>query len=120
MNVTLKIQNVYDDILEETKPALVLEKGKKVYIGALFFEKESWEMRRNVIEKAEVSGSMTEILLTAYEMMKRHGMTKKDDKTLQTMAHWQYVNGVSDEMMIENYSYKNDTEYIEFLKAQIA
>ena len=120
MNAIIKIQNIYDEILEETEPKLVLEKGKKVYVGALFFECEKWQKRRKVLEQIEVNGSMTEILLTACDMLKRHNMTKADDKTFQTMAHWQYMNGVSDDMMIENYGFKSDTDYIEFLTAQRA
>lgn len=117
MNATIKIQNVYDEILEETTPELVITSGKKTFIGALFFPREKWEKPRKVLEQIEAEGEPLKILLDAYDLLKRHNMTKADDKTFQTMVHWQYVNGFSDEMATENYKYKNDTEYLNHLRA---
>ena len=63
------------------------------------------------IEEIEVEGSVLEIMLVAYNLKKKHDMIAKDDKTLQTMLHWQHVNGFSDEIF-DTYRYKNDTEYL--------
>ena len=40
-------------------------------------------------------------------------MKAKDDKTLHCMLHWQHCNGFSDEMFLDVYKTKNDTEYLQ-------
>lgn len=117
MKAIIKIQNVFDEILEETTPELVITSGKKTFIGALFFPREKWEKPRKVLEQIEAEGEPLKILLSAYALLKRHNMTKADDRTFKTMVHWQYINGFSDEMATDNYKFQNDTDYINYLKA---
>ena len=109
MKYTVKIQEVKDDILEETKRELVVTRGRKSFIGALFFEKESWDIMGRVIEKKEIEGGALDVVLACYEMRKRHGMTTKDNHSFLSMAHWQYVNGLTDELLTF-YNCKDDSE----------
>lgn len=39
----IRIQNVYDEILKENVPELIIKKDNRTYIGPLFFEVEGWE-----------------------------------------------------------------------------
>ena len=111
MKVIIKIANVYDGLLEETRKELVIVKGNRVYIGKLFFKKEDFEIVRRTKNSVRFEGNAEEIMLKAYEMCKEEGMIAKDDKSLLTMMHWQYMNGLTDEM-IDSYKYKSDTEYL--------
>ena len=112
MKANVKIAKVYNTILEETKTDLVIEKDNKTYIGALFFEAEEHETITEIIEEQQIEGTPAAIILTAYFMKKKYNLLAKDNKTLQVMAHWQHVNGFSDEMFINSYSCKNDTEFL--------
>lgn len=112
MNAKVRIQNVYDEILEETNQELVVVKDRKTFIGALFFKKEKWNKPRKIVEEVIVEGSALDVMLAAYNLMKKYNMTKKDDKTFKTMVHWQYINGFSDECITDGYKFKNDTEYL--------
>lgn len=116
MKASVRIANVYDSLLEETKKDLVVVKDRKTYIGALFFRKEEWETVKKVFEKVEVEGSALDIILAAYKLRQKHGLVAKDDKSLLTMLHWQHVNGLTDEILTEQYSYDSDTAYLASLK----
>lgn len=111
MKASVRIANVYDEILEETTKELVVVANRKSFVGALFFRKEKWEKVKKVIDKVDVEGSALDIVLAAYNLKKKYGMLAKDDKTLQSMAHWQFVNGLTDEW-IDMHLYKNDTEFL--------
>ena len=119
MKYTVKIQLVKDTILEETKKKLVVTRGRKSFIGALFFEKESWDVMGRVIEKKEIEGGALDVVLACYEMKKRHGMIAKDNKSFLTMAHWQHVNGLTDEIL-NFYDCKDDSEALAKIGAESA
>ena len=110
--VKVRIQEVYSSLLEESKEELVIVKDRKTYIGALFFRKDSDDKLKKIIDEVVVDGSTLDVLLSAYNLKKKHNMIAKDDKTFKTMVHWQYINGFSDDCYIESYSYKNDTAYL--------
>ena len=112
MKFSIRIANVYNTILEETKKEIVIVKDRKTYIGALFFKKDETEVVKKVFDRVDFEGSAQEAMVKAYHMMKEHGLTKKDDKTLKTMLHWQYVNGLTDEMCNIGYKFKTDTELL--------
>ena len=116
MNVKVRIQKVFDDITKETKQELVVVNGKKTFIGALFFKKEEWNKPKKIVEELVVEGSALDVMLAAYNLMKNHDMIAKDDKTLKTMLHWQFINGFSDEML-DDYKYKTDSEFLASLVA---
>lgn len=113
MKAIVKIANVYNEILEETNEELVVEKDGKVFLGALFFQVEEWEKVQDTIDEVVVDGNALDIVMAAYELKEKHGMLAKDGKSLMTMLHWQYTNGVTDEMFIDSYRCKNDQEFIE-------
>ena len=110
--IKVRIQNVYDEITEETKQELVIVKDRKTYIGALFLRKDPDDKLKKIIDEVVVDGSTMDVLLSAYNLKKKHDMIAKDDKTFKTMVHWQYVHGFSDDFYIEGYSYKDDTAYL--------
>lgn len=111
MKFSIRIANVYDTILEETEKEIVIVKDRKTYIGALFFKKDETQVVKKVFERIDFDGSAQDAMIKAYHMMKSHGLTKKDDKTLLTMLYWQYVNGLTDEIC-ETWNFKNDTEFL--------
>lgn len=111
MKFSIRIANVYDDILEETRKELVVVKDRKTYIGALFFRKNEWEKVTKVFDRIDIEGSALDAMLAAYELKKKHGLLAKDDKTLLCMMHWQYVNGLTDDL-ITRCGFKNDTEFL--------
>lgn len=112
MKFSIRIANVYDTILEETKKEIVIVKDRKTYIGALFFQKDEHQIVRKVFERIDFEGGAQDAMVKAYHMMKAHGLTAKDDKTLKTMMHWQHVNGLTDEMLLDGYKFQNDTEFL--------
>lgn len=111
MKFSIRIANVYNTILEETQKEIVIVKDRKTYIGALFFKKDETQVVRKVFEREDIEGSALDAMLTAYRMMKAHGLTKKDDKTLMTMMHWQYVNGLTNELL-GGYGFRTDSEFL--------
>lgn len=111
MKFSIRIANVYDTILEETKKTIVIVKDRKTYIGALFFRKDETEQVKKVFEKVEFEGSARDAMIKAYYMMKNHNLLAKDDKTLTCMLHWQYINGLTDEFC-NAIGFKNDTEFL--------
>lgn len=112
MKFSIRIANVYDTILEETKKDIVIVKDRKTYIGALFFQKDESQIVRKVFERIDFEGGARDAMVKAYHMMKAHGLTAKDDKTLITMLHWQYANGLTDEMLMDGYKFRNDTDLL--------
>lgn len=114
MKASIRIADVYCEILEESKKKLVIVKNHKTYVGALFFEKDPWEKVKKVYDRVDIDGTAVDILVEAYELLKAHGMLTKD--TLQTMAHWQYVNGLTDEMITDGYGCKDDEELLNIFK----
>lgn len=111
MKATVKIANVYDTICKDTTKDLVVEKDGQTFIGALFFKQEEWDKIEDTVESTEVDGTAFDIMMAAYELKKKHGLLAKDDKTLTTMMHWQFINGLTDEML-DGYGYENDTAYL--------
>lgn len=111
----IRIQNVYDTILKESTPDLVIKKDGRTFIGPLFFEREDWEKTTKIIEKVKADGDVIEQLIEAYYLLKKHNMTTNDNKIFATMLHWQYVNEFSDETFGELYIGKNDTQIIDAL-----
>lgn len=114
MKVTIKIANVYDGILDEVRKELVIVRGRQSYVGKLFFKKEDWESVKKVHKKVVIDGSAQDIMLEAYELLREEGMLAKDDKSLLCMMHWQFVNGLTNEMICA-YKFKNDTEFLNSL-----
>lgn len=105
----IQIAKVYNEILEETSNELIIENNDKVHIGALFFEIDDDEKVLEVIEEIETTGTAKDFIITAYNLMKKYDLLK--DGTLKTMAHWQYINGVTNEML-DGYKYNSDSEYL--------
>ena len=109
MKFSIRIANVYDAILEETTKEIVIVKDRKTYIGALFFKKDETQLVKKVIERIDFEGNAQGAMVTAYNLMKKHGMAKRD--TLKTMMHWQFINGMTDEMSTA-YGFKSDEEFL--------
>ena len=116
MDVNVRIQDVYNSTLNETEKKLVVVVGlyQRVHIGTLFFKQDPYEcLMPKIHESVKVeSTNAKEICLVAYELLKEFGMLKKG--TLKTMAHWQHVNGVTDEML-DGYNYDTDEEFYKSL-----
>ena len=70
MKASVRIANVYDNILEETTKKLVVVKDRKTYIGALFFKKDKEEEVKKVHDRTEVDGTALDIVLAAYDLLK--------------------------------------------------
>lgn len=51
MNAKVRIQNVYDEILEETKQELVIVKDRKTFIGALFLRRKNGTNQERSLKK---------------------------------------------------------------------
>lgn len=112
MRATVMIAKVYNTILGETKKKIIFFRDGKVFEGALFFPMDAEDLIMEVISVKYVDGTVWDVMLEAYTSMKVYGMLAKDDNTLKTMLHWQNINGFSDEMFIDAYGCKNDTEYL--------
>lgn len=112
MRATVMIAKVYDNILGETRKKVIFFRDGKVFEGALFFPMEAEDMIMEVISVKYIDGTVWDIMMEAYGSMKVYGMLAKDDCTLHTMLHWQHVNGFSEEMFLDRYGTKNDTEYL--------
>ena len=112
MKFSIRIANVYNTILEETKKELVIVKDRKTYIGKLFFKKDESEMVKKVFERIDFEGSAQDAMVVAYNLLKKYDMLAKDDKTLKTMLHWQYTNGLTDDIISVGYRYNTDTELL--------
>ena len=117
---TVKIQDVYNSILDETDKRLVVVKGiyEKCYIGTLFFEIDAFECLKGDAYEYVILEEPTgkDICITAYELLKKHGMLMRD--TLKTMLHWQSIHGVTEDIYIEGYKCETDEELLETLKAK--
>lgn len=117
-NYTIKIQDVYNSILDETKPQLVVVKGAydKCFVGPLFFEIDAFECLKGDAHKYVVIEEPTgaDIVIAAYELLKEFDMLNKD--TLKTMAHWQYMNGVTNNLYSECYKDITDEELLKLLQ----
>ena len=114
MKATVSIANVYDDILKEYSKDLVVICDGKTHMGCLFFEKEEWDRIGEYIDTVDVDGSSIDVCLEAYKLLEKHNMLARDGKTLLTMFHWQWVNGLGEdpELCSGMYEYKNDTELL--------
>lgn len=113
MRVNVMIAEVYSVILEETKKNIIwFREDGKVFEGCLFFPLDADDLISKVIEAKHIEGDVYDILYAGYQFLEKYGMKAKDDKTLTCMLHWQNVNGFSDEMFIDIYRAKNDTEYL--------
>lgn len=108
----IMIAKVYDNILGELKKKLIVFTEGKVFEGALFWPMDPNDMIMEVVSVNHVEGSVWQVILNTYGLLKANGMLAKDDKTLLTMLHWQHVNGFSEEMFIDAYGTENDTEYL--------
>ena len=113
MKATVIIANIFDQILEETEKDLIVIKDGKIFRGALFFELDKeYEEIAEILDKVEVEGSALDIIMEAYKLKKKHNLLKGDNMTLKTMLHWQFINGLTDEMFTYGYGYKNDNELL--------
>ena len=112
MEAVIKIATIHNELLEEDTLDVVFEAGEVTYIGALFFKKDDIEEITEVLEEKTVNGSVLEVILTAYEMMKAHDLIAEDDQTLKTMLHWQYINGFSRDMISEACPYRHETDTV--------
>ena len=111
MKFSIRIANVYNTLLAENRKELVIVKDHKTYVGTLFFKKDETDVVKKVFERVEFEGSAQDAMIKAYNMMKEHDLLAKDDKTLITMLHWQWINGLTNE--ISNvYGFKTDTEFL--------
>lgn len=111
MRATIKIAIIRNSLLEEDKKNVVFETDR-TFIGPLFFEKDDMDEVVEVIEEKTVDAPVLDILLTAYDMMKRNDRIASDDSTLRTMMHWQYMNSFSDDSLSEAYGFDNDTDLL--------
>ena len=112
------IAKVYSTILGDLKKKLVVFRDGKVFEGALFWPMDSEDMIMEIVSVNHVEGSVWDVMLEAYAALEVNGMLAKDDSTLKTMLHWQHVNVFSDEMFIDAYGTKNDTEYFKKRRAK--
>lgn len=116
----IRIQEVYDTILKETKLDLVIVRNDRIYIGALFFIKEEYQVLKDVLDRITLSDEPSEredimaehICLVCYALKEKHNMLAKDDKSLLTMLHWQFVNTLTSATHIDCYEYSCDTDYL--------
>lgn len=118
MRAKIQIAKVYSELLEETETDIIIEANNKTFKGALFFEIDPWERVTEVLEEVVLDTDVLTIILKAYDLMKKHGRIAKDDKTLLTMIHWQYMNHFSNDMLdeIKPYSYKTDAELLKTIR----
>lgn len=108
----IRMQEVYDTLLRETRLDLVVVKNEKTYIGPLFFEQLESEVLKDVVDKINLSDDTAmHICLVCYALKEKHNMLASDDKTLLTMLHWQFINGLTKETVAQIYSYSTDTDY---------
>lgn len=112
------IAKVYNTIVGDIKKRLVVFKDGRVFEGALFWPMDVDDMIMEIISVNHVEGTVWDVMIEAYASLKANGMLAKDDQTLKSMLHWQHVNGFSDEMFIDAYGTKSDTEYFEKRRAK--
>ena len=114
MRATVMIAKVYNTTLGETRKRIIFFRDGRVFEGALFFPMDAEDLIMEIISVKYVNGTVWDVMMEAYSSMKINGMLAKDDKTLQTMLHWQHVNGFSDEIFIDAYRFKTDTAYLNY------
>ena len=112
------VAKIYNTIVGDIKKRLVVFKDGRVFEGALFWPMDSDDMIMEIVSVNHVEGTVWDVMCEAYGALKVNGMLAKDDQTLKTMLHWQHVNGFSEEMFIDAYGTKNDTEYFEKRRAK--
>lgn len=108
------IAKVYNNIIGEMDKRLIVFRDGKVYEGALFFPLDADDMIMEIVSINHVEGTVWDVMNEAYAVLKVNGMLAKDEKTLLTMLHWQYINGFSKEMFLDIYKVDTDEEYIRF------
>lgn len=111
------VAKIYNTIVGDIKKRLVVFKDGRVFEGALFWPMDADDMIMEIVSVNHVEGTVWDVMIEAYASLKANGMLAKDDQTLKSMLHWQHVNGFSDEMFIDAYGTKNDTEYFERRRA---
>ena len=92
--VTIKIQDVYSNILNETKKKLVVTINRKTSIGPLFFQKDPDETLKRIYSKVTLPDDTTadEIIINAYKLLQENNMIAAGHETLIDMAHWFNLN----------------------------
>lgn len=100
MTATIKVAEVYSKILEESKLELVVEKGKDTFIGALFFKQDEDDEVRSAVDEVTVDGTAEEIIDMCFYLKWRNGILHNSDgKAMETMRHWQFMHGFSNEIL---------------------
>ena len=108
----IKIAEVYNEILKETKIEPVAERMGKLFFGHLFFE-PLYEKVQKVLEEVEIAdnSSNVEIAKALFPLNKKYDLLAKDERTYSTNAHWAWVNGLAARLEDESYNIK-DSEVI--------
>ena len=113
MNAKFRLQEVHDSIMESTNMKLVTEIDGKVFTGALFFPLAEYEKLGEWHISTEMHDCKAkDIFVNAYNMLKQYGLVGKEGKTLLTMLHWQFLNGVTDECFTDIHSVETDVEWL--------
>ena len=123
--VTIKIQDVYSNILNETNKELVVTINRKTSIGPLFFQKDPDDILKHIYSKVTLPDDTTadDIIINAYHLIKENNMVAGGHKTLITMAHWFNVNKLKQwgnyHSELYPYGYETDEEMIEALQLKV-
>ena len=100
--MTIKIANLYNTILKETKLDVIVEKKDKLYIGKLFFESLGDYEVEEVYEEIELAddSSNIDIANALYPLYEKYNMLAKDGTTFQVTSHWSWVNGLAERLEV--------------------
>ena len=93
----IRIQNVRNELLEETKKQLVVVKNHNTYVGCLFFRKDEDEHLGKVFDEVIVEDEENAIE-EMIKLLANHDMLASDGKTEATIRHWGWINNLFDEM----------------------
>ena len=99
MKTTIKVVNVYDTLLEETKrKILVINEQKERFMGNLLDDEKSWicEEVKETLYSVEFDGSIEETIDKIVEVEIENEF-KVYDCTKRTLAWWGYLNGLFEE-----------------------
>lgn len=98
MKVTIKVVNVYSEILEEVEKDILVIRDEKKYLGCLLDKESYWvdEVIKETLNSTEIEGTIEEVIEAIIEMRKVSGLTTYDSSK-STMAWWGYLNGLFDE-----------------------
>lgn len=109
---SIKIVDIYDEILEEFYTDIVVEANGKKYCGALFFELEDYEHITYVLEEKKVDCDDDLFVYECYKLMDKHGIAMYET-TLPTMYHWALMQGLTKGYSVDIYEAKNNIQLIQ-------